>query len=373
MRNWEKYLKRIYFDPAHPGSFQSPLRLYHIVKKEGKYKISHKQIKKWIQKQESYSQNKTVKRHFQRGRVIVKGIDDQFDADLALFSSYSDENDGYKYLLFVIDIFSRYGWVEPIKDKSAKEVIPAFNKILDEGRIPRRLRTDAGKEFTNNLFQNNLNERDIVHFTTHSEKQANYVERFIKTIKSRLYRYMIENNTSRYIDILPKIVDSYNKTWHTGIRSEPINVTKANENLLWWQMYWPKTKYIKTRQKRKRDLYSFKVNDKVRISNIQTPFQREYDTKWSAEIFKIQQRFIRQGQPIYKIVDWDNNPVQGTFYQKELQKVDVSDENLFKVDIILKYRGRGKNKEALVKWKGWPKKFNSWIPASDLITYSPKK
>ena len=139
MSNWGKYLRRIYFDPAHPGSFQSPLRLYHIVKIEGKYKISHQQIKKWIQKQESYSQNKTVKRHFQRGRVIVEGIDDKFDADLASFSSYSDENDGYKYLLFVIDIFSRYGWVEPIKDKSAKEAIPTFNKILDEGRIPKRL------------------------------------------------------------------------------------------------------------------------------------------------------------------------------------------------------------------------------------------
>ena len=82
MSNWEKYLEKIYFDPLHPASFQSPLRLYHTVKKEGKFKISYAQIKKWIQNQESYSRNKAVKRKFERGRVVVAGTDDQFDADL---------------------------------------------------------------------------------------------------------------------------------------------------------------------------------------------------------------------------------------------------------------------------------------------------
>ena len=106
MSNWKKYLKSIYFDPSHPASFGGPDRLYKIVKKEGKYTISHSQIKKWIQKQESYSRNKGVKRNFQRGRVIVAGTDDQFDADLASLIYYADDNDRYKYLLVVIDIFS---------------------------------------------------------------------------------------------------------------------------------------------------------------------------------------------------------------------------------------------------------------------------
>ena len=139
-------------------------------------------------------------------------------------------------------------------------------------------------------------------------------------------------------------------------------------------MYWPKHEYKKVKKKRiERDPYVFKVGNKVCISNIRTAFQREYDTKWSAEIFKVKERFIRQGQPIYKIVDWDNQLVEGTFYQKELQKVETSDENLFKIDHVIKFRGCGKNKEALVKWKGWPKKFNSWIPASNIVTYPNKK
>ena len=106
--------------------------MYKIVKKEGKHKISHSQIKKWIQKQESYSLNKGLKRKFQRGRVVVEGIDDQFDIDLASLIYYVDENDGYKYLLVVIDIFSHYRWVEPLKDKTANEILapPAGGQVM---------------------------------------------------------------------------------------------------------------------------------------------------------------------------------------------------------------------------------------------------
>ena len=209
MSNWEKYLEQIYFNPEHPASFEGPKRLYESVKKEGRYKISHGQIKRWIQKQESYSRNKGVKRQFERGRIIVAGIDDQFDADLASLSVYADENDGYKYLLVLIDIFSCYGWVEPIKDKTSLQIVNAFGKILSEGRMLKRLRSDAAKDFTSERFQEYLKSKDIVHIVAHSEKQANYVEHFIKTLKSKIFRYMIEKNSAKYIDILPKIADSY--------------------------------------------------------------------------------------------------------------------------------------------------------------------
>ena len=251
MSDWEKYLRDIYVDPAHPASFSNPQTLYKVAKKEGKYKISHSQIKKWIQKQESYSRNKRVKRNFQRGRVIVAGIDDQFDADLASLIYYADDNNGYKYLLVVIDIFSHYAWVQSLKDKTATQIVNAFDKILSEGRMPKKLCTDAAKDFTSTKFQTFVKGKNILHFVTHNEKQVNYVERFIKTLKSRISRYMIEKNTCRYIDVLQKNVTSYNHTWHSGIRSEPVNVNKQNEKQLWWQMYWPKEPYVKKRKKEK--------------------------------------------------------------------------------------------------------------------------
>ena len=103
-------------------------------------------------------------------------MDDKWKADLASFTRESDENDNYKYLLAVIDTFSRYAWVEPLKDKTPKEIVKAFNKILSEGRKPRRLRTDAATNFRSKQFQTNLNNKNIIHLTTYSEKQANYVE-----------------------------------------------------------------------------------------------------------------------------------------------------------------------------------------------------
>ena len=359
----ENYLEKIYFDPKHPASFENPVRLYKAVKADGKYVISHSQIKKWIQNKESYSKNKGVNRQFQRNRVIVSGIDDQWDADLASFISFSDDNDEYKYLLCVIDIFSRFAWIEIMKDKKAESIVSAFNKILRNGRKPKRLRTDAATDFTSKKFQENLQNKNIIHFTTHSEKQANYVERFIQTIKSKIFRYIVEKNNPRYIDIIPQMVDSYNKTWHSGIQSEPVNVTTENEKALWWQMYWPKTEYIK--KKKKKLVYKFNVGDAVRISYTRTAFAREYSMKWSTELFKIARKYNRLGLPIYKLNDWYNDVVAGTFYENELQLVNVTD-NLFKIEKVLKNKGRGKNKKVLVHWKGWPKKFDSWIPAKNI-------
>ena len=378
------YLQKIYYDPSHPASYEGAANLYDIVKREAKYNISHRQIKEWLQNQDAYSLNKAIKRNFQRGRVIVSGIDDQWDVDLASFARDSEENDGYKYLLVVIDIFSRYAWIEPLKNKTAKIIVRAFNKILSEGRTPRRLRSDAATDFTSKEFQKNLKLKGIKHFTTHNEKQANYVERFIKTIKVRIWRHIRANNSKRYIDVLPKLVYSYNKSYHSGIKSEPINVTKDNENKLWWQMYWPNFddqssfKVIKKetiesptsiKKKRKPSAFTFKVGDKVRISHLRSAFQREYDVKWSGEIFKISKRFLRQGQPIYKVVDWFNQPLKGTFYQKELQKANIKKDDILKVEKIVKYKGRGNNKLALVKWLNWPKKFNSWVKASEINDY----
>ena len=113
-------------------------------------------------------------------------------------------------------------------------------------------------------------------------------------------------------------------------------------------MYWPKEPYDPNKKKHEVK-YTFKIGDRVQATFLRRPFQREYDTRWSGEIFKISRRLMRQGQPIYKLVDWYNKPVRGTFYQKELQKVEVSDDDMFKIEKVIKYKGRGNKKEALVR------------------------
>ena len=165
-------------------------KLYKQVKKEGKFQLSHSKIKKWLQNQKSYSLNKCVHRKFKRGKVIVEEIDDQFEADLASMIDYEKSNDNYRYLLVVIGVFSRYAWIEPLKNKNADTIVKAFEKILADGRKPRKLRTDAATDFTSKKFQHLMKEKKISHFTTHNEKQANYVERLIKTINKKPRGFM---------------------------------------------------------------------------------------------------------------------------------------------------------------------------------------
>ena len=129
-----------------------------------------------------------------------------------------------------------------------------------------------------------MKSKNITHFVTHNEKQANYVECFIKTIKNKIFKYMVEKNAPRYIEVLPKIVHSYNRTWHSGIRIELINVNETNEKQLWWQMCWPKEPYDPNKKKHEVK-YTFKTGDRVQTTFLRRPFQREYDTRWSGEFF----------------------------------------------------------------------------------------
>ncbi|XP_062617400.1 uncharacterized protein LOC134279074 [Saccostrea cucullata] len=167
---------------------------------------------------------------------------------------------------------------------------------------------------------------------------------------------MTFKQSQRYIDRLQEFARSYNKTYHGTIDTEPepvrpnneeevrVSTFQSQEEIPLKQSKWP---------------YKFKVGDKVRISNISSIFDSEYDQKWSGDIFIVFRRFPRNGIPVYKFKDYNDEAITGTFYQPELQKVDVRDEDTFKIEWILKTRGRGPNKQYFVKWLHWPKKFNS--------------
>lgn len=365
------YLTRIYHDPRHPASFQTPQDVFNIVRQERQHKLSFRQINRWVTNQESYSKNKRVYKQFARNRVVVKGIDDQWDADLAQLDKFAVDNDNVRYLLCVIDIFSRFAWVVPLKNKFQTTIVPAFQSILDDsGRKPNRLRTDAATDFTSTGFQRMAKANRFRHFTTSGEKQANYVERFIQTLKSRLYRYIIQRNSSRYIDDLQDIVHAYNNSFHRGIQMEPAFVNAQNEKQLWWQMYLPEEFFsgIKPPKFRKKP-FLIDIGDHVRIARTLGRLSRKYDQKWTSEVFQVSDRFHRYEIPIYKLRDITGESVRGTFYQGELQKIDfdLTQNALGKIEHIIKYRGRGRNREAYVKWLDWPKKFNSWVLVSEIV------
>ena len=359
MAPWEDYLARIYFDPSKPGSFQSAKKLYQTVQKEGVYNISLYEIQKWLQKQEAYSLQKATRHKFQRTPIVVAGKDDQWSADLMDMVKYSKHNNNVKYVLVVVDTFSKYLWLRPLKDKTGASVAKAFSDIFREGRKPNRLRSDQGQEFRATVVRNLMNSNNIKQLFTQNENKASISERVLKTAKSKIIRYLTHRNTFKYIDQLQNFADGYNKTIHNTIDMAPSDVTKNNEEEV------RISTYLQTKPQKKHS-FKFRVGDKVRITHLRNIFSREYDQKWTGEVFTVSQRFRRGQIPIYRIKDYFGEPITGSFYQSELQKVDLKDDNLFKIERILKERGKGQNKEYFVKWLYWPKKFNSWIKANTI-------
>ena len=145
----------------------------------------------------------------------MAGIDTQRQADLADLSKLSKSNDKQRYLLCIIDVFSKYAWVAPIKEKTGKNLVIAFKSVLKSGRCPKHLQTDKETEFKNKEFQNFLKTKKIHFFTTeNSETKASIVERFQRTLKTRMWKYFTHHCTLRYVDILPKLIHGYNHAYH---------------------------------------------------------------------------------------------------------------------------------------------------------------
>ena len=111
-------------------------------------------------------------------------------------SSRAKDNNGYTFLLTVIDCFSKFGWAEPLHNKSGQEILDAFKIILKrDGRKPKRLQTDKGSEFLNSKVQRLLKEENIEFFTTNSEMKAIIVERYNRSLKMKMYK---KNCSSQY-------------------------------------------------------------------------------------------------------------------------------------------------------------------------------
>lgn len=365
-------LNAIFYDPKHAASYSSAQKLYKNLQSKG-HTIPLKTIQNWLASQEVHTLHRPIKRKFPRNRVIVAGIDSQWDADLMDMTQLAKFNNSFKYVLLCIDIFSRFVWVEPLKTKQSKDVLNAFRKIFAQSRLPNLLRTDRGSEFINHRVQELFKHIGLHAFQSNNELKANYAERAIKTIKGRIFKYFTKNQTYKYIDILQDIVYSYNRTFHRSIQMTPIEVNKDNEDEVWQRLYLPfkkpKSENVHRKKSKPKSVYKFHIGDTVRVSHLKKAFDREYNTRWSEEVFKIRARQLREKIPVYKLSDMGEDEVQGTFYEPELQNVLLTSDTVYKIDKILKtVKSKGKTRY-LVKWLFWPPKFNSWVEGSDLKSY----
>ena len=358
-------IERTYLNPKEAASFSSPGKIYHEIKKQNK-NVTKKQITEWLKKQEAYTLHKPARRKFSRNRVVVGGLDYQWDADTMDMTSYKASNNEYKYVLVIIDIFSRYLWTRPLKTKRANEVKTALENVLKGNRKPSFLRTDKGTEFLNSYVSHFLKENEIDHFVTQNETKANYAERVIKTLKSKISRYFTHHQSHKWTDVLSAFTDSYNKTYHRSINQTPESVSKQNEARIWFEQYnkiKKKGEYFYFKKK-----YAFNVNDYVRVSYLRGTFEREYDQKWTGEIFIVKSRRRRDGIELYHLIDFNGDEISGSFYKDELQKITADPTGVYKIEKVLRHRKYKGKKQFLVRWLFWPPKYDTWVDASELST-----
>ena len=360
----EKQLRNLYYAAGDPGSYGGAERLYLRAKQLG-IPASRQLIKSFLSKQLSYSIHKPVRHKFVRNHTYVDNIDQQWQADLADMQVIAKENDGYHYILTVIDILSRFAWAIPVRSKSIKDMLTGFERLvkLARPRLPKRLQTDKGKEFFNSGVSKFLRDRNIRHFASNSDQKAAVVERFNRTLKTRIWTYFTANDTKRYVDVLPDIVHSYNHTIHRSIGMYPADV----DNEAAAQKAWMKLFYRDTSKASSGERQALRAGQLARITRWEGEFEKGYLPNWSREHFIVQRRSAHP-RAVYKISDTSGEPIEGAFYNTELQAIP---QNTLQVERVVRRRKTaGGQKEVLVKWRGWADKFNRWIPERTLKQYT---
>src|SRR5215510_5850284 len=210
-----------YYDPRAPGSFSGVRALQRRVKGVK----SNKQVQEWLQSQPTYTLHKPVRKRFRRNMFVVNGVDEQFQADLADVSMLADENDGVTFLLVVIDVFSKYMWIIPLRNKRAETVAEAFRMVFKE-RVPKQLMTDSGAEFENKHVREVMRAHGVHHFFAWDPViKAPVVERVIRTVKGRIWKILTYKKTRRYIPHLTSVNHSYNNTPHRSIKMTPVEAS----------------------------------------------------------------------------------------------------------------------------------------------------
>ena len=361
--------KKYYTDPSFPGSFSGVQTFYKALKEENP-SVKKEDVENFLKTSDVYTLHKPVNKPKQYRRVYTKGINYMYQIDLVDMSKYSRENKGFKFLITMIDSFSKYAWVIPIKSKEGVNVYKGLKAILLVKR-PQKIQMDRGSEFYNKRFLNMLTVFGIKWYSTNSEIKAGIVERFNRTLKTRMERVFTSQGNHRYIDKIQDLVKSYNNTVHRSIGMKPAKVTASDTKKILLKLYPKKKKTVAplfkvgdSKKKKKKTLApEFKVGDTVRITRKKHIFQKGYEQGWSYEVFTVAK--ILKTEPItYELEDYKKEVIVGSFYSSELQKVTPV---TYPIEKIVRRRKRNDKVELLVKWLGYPKEANSWISQEDLF------
>lgn len=353
----EEHLKSVYYDPASRAGFASEQRLYDYVRDEGRYNYSRKEVKDFLLKQDVYTGHVVKKKAKHFYNVVVPSGNHTIDMDTAYF----DFGTPYKYFLIGIDIFTRKAAARAVRDIKANTSKKAINEIIHELGGTQNVRHDRGSEFKNRVVSNSFRERNIHAYDSFAPYKSNYVERLIRTLKRKLYAVMQSKGSRQWQRFLPDVISSYNNTRHSSTGKAPANVRDRDESDIWFR-----TKHKNFAKAPIPSSYKFKLNDAVKINRIRENFAKEFYENNSPRIYFISHRSAPAGVQRYKLKDERNRPLPGTFSVHQLQLARVNDDTRYRIEKILHRKRINNVPHAYVKWFGYPKEFNSYVPVSEI-------
>ena len=351
----ETRLKTIYYNPEHPAALGSVAALAAAAK------VSVKKTKEWLKKQSTYTLHKRARKTYPDRKYYVNNIDDQWQMDLADMSRIQRQNDSHRYVLTCIDILSRYGWARPLKTKQGPEVANAIEDIFQSSkRQPKRLQTDQGTEFYNASVKRLLAKYNVELFSVKSPKKCALVERWNRTLKTKMWKYFTSRNTYKWLEVLPKIVRAYNNTKHRVIKMKPADVNEENAALVWERLYGNDERY-------KRTIKNVQEGDTVRISKVKGQFEKGYLPNWSREEFFVDDINDKFLPSMVTLKDHHGEQIEGNFYEDEIQKIGRDpDDAVYEVEKVIRQKRKDGEIWYLVKWLGYGNDFNSWIRKRDV-------
>lgn len=336
---------RVYYDHTSPFSYRGVKALSKGVN------ATEREALEWLQTQNNYTLFRPARKKLNKDSIVVSGIDSQWSADLIEMIDVAKQNKGFKYILTIVDTLSKFAWVVPLKDKRGETTAAAFTRVFKQGRTPRNIRTDSGSEFQNKTVASVFKKYSVNHFIARNQPKAAIVERFNRTLKNKMFKYFHATNQKNYIDILPDLVAAYNSSYHTTVKTTPDSITPYNAETVWQRLYGHLLKKKKKKKKTK-----FKLGDLVRISKQKNTFEKGYKEGWVDELFTIAHvNPGRVGRERYKVKDFNDELIVGSFKPEELQKVKRGKPREIKKTV------KTTKTQKAVTWRGYPDSLVTWI------------
>ena len=352
-----------YHTPGHPTAFAGVSKVVEYY--DGR--ADRDLVERALQSSDVYTRHREYKQPKYYNPYYVYDQREQVQADLIDIKDLAGHNDGVKYLLLMIDLFSRKVWVLPLKSKTAGVTRDAMETWLDSlGRRQCEIfATDRGLEFNNGPVRELLRRRGIQQQFKSGTSKASFAERANKSIQTLIYKYLTHNQTFRYIDKLDSIVSSYNHRPHRSLSNVSPHEADKPRSRDWIRGILQRAHAERRNKARKTP--KLRLGDTVRIKILAKKVSgdsRAYVPQFKGEYFKIIEVKTNMMVPMYRIQSMDTDEIiSDSFYGEELQKVRG---DVYQVERVLRERGRGRNRELLVKWMFFGPRHNSWVKASDV-------